>query len=86
MIDRWKLRRDKEKALRWKRFLEEEGFADALAQIEQDYIDEWRGALTRRGRERAWHGLKALERLRAKIQAVMTKGQIADHSLNNTKE
>lgn len=76
-------RQNKEKAARWQRFLKDEGFADALDQIERDYIETWRNALTQRGRERAWHGLKALERIKGKINAVMSAGKIAEHKLKD---
>lgn len=79
----FKLRQDKERAQRWRRFLENEGFQSALDEIEQDYIRDWRGSLTQRGRDRAWYGLKALERLKGKINAVMSAGKIAEHKLKD---
>lgn len=82
-MNRFKWRQDKERAERWQRFLKDEGFQAALDEIEQDYIKDWRNALTQRGRERAWHGLKALERVRGKIHAVMTAGKIAEHKLKD---
>lgn len=76
-------RRDKDRAERWQRFLKEDGFEDALRRIEQDYIGTWRRSLTRRGRERAWHRLKALEDVRAQISAVMSAGKRAEHKLKD---
>lgn len=79
----FKLRQDKEKAERWKRFLNEDGFADTLRTIEKELIGEWRKSLTQRGRDRAWHDLRALERVQTKINTVMSAGKYADNKLKD---
>jgi hypothetical protein len=67
------------KANHAKRLLEDELLKDAFAQVEKDIFEEWRmSALSDySGRSDMFHALKGLERLKARLQAILDDGLVA---------
>lgn len=59
--------------------LNDDATKEALAQIEQDLIAQWRGcsALAHKKREKIWFELKAIEGLKSKLQAFVDNGRLA---------
>lgn len=55
------------RAIRVKSLLIDDDFNAALDDIERDIIAEWTGSLWARTRERKWHELKGLGRLRQRL-------------------
>lgn len=67
------------KANHAKRLLEDEILQEAFVQVEKDIFDEWRSSATADYSARAdmFHTLKGLERLKARLQAILDDGLVA---------
>ena len=67
------------KANHAKRLLEDDILKEAFAQVEKDIFEEWRmSALADYGgRSDMFHALKGLERLKARLQAILDDGLVA---------
>jgi hypothetical protein len=67
------------KANHAKRLLEDEVLLEAFAQVEKDIFDEWRMSATADYSARAdmFLTLKGLERLKARLQAILDDGLVA---------
>ena len=67
------------KANHAKRLLEDEILQEAFAQVEKDIFDEWRSSATADYSARAdmFLTLKGLERLKARLQAILDDGLVA---------
>lgn len=67
------------KANHAKRLLEDELLKEAFAQVEKDIFEEWRmsGYADDDARSDMFHTLKGLERLKARLQAILDNGLVA---------
>jgi len=67
------------KANHAKRLLEDELLKEAFAQVEKDIFEEWRmsGYADNDARSDMFHTLKGLERLKARLQAILDDGLVA---------
>jgi len=67
------------KANHAKRLLEDELLKEAFAQVEKDIFEEWRmsGYADDSARSDMFHTLKGLERLKARLQAILDDGLVA---------
>lgn len=67
------------KANHAKRLLEDEILQEAFTQVEKDIFDEWRSSATADYSARAdmFLTLKGLERLKARLQAILDDGLVA---------
>jgi hypothetical protein len=67
------------KANHAKRLLEDELLKEAFAQVEKDIFEEWRmsGYADNDARSDMFHTLKGLERLKARLQAILDNGLVA---------
>jgi hypothetical protein len=67
------------KANHAKRLLEDELLKEAFAQVEKDIFEEWRmsGYADDNARSDMFHTLKGLERLKARLQAILDDGLVA---------
>ena len=67
------------KANHAKRLLEDELLKEAFAQVEKDIFEEWRMSSLAGYSERSdmFHTLKGLERLKARLQAILDDGLVA---------
>jgi hypothetical protein len=67
------------KANHAKRLLEDELLKEAFAQVERDIFEEWRmsGYADDNARSDMFHTLKGLERLKARLQAILDDGLVA---------
>lgn len=65
-----------------KRLLEDELLADCFARIEKDIFDEWKDTSVHSYDERTdlFLTLKCLERLKARLRAILDDGNIASRS------
>jgi len=62
-----------------KRLLEDELLNEAFEEVERDIFDEWRKTNSTQHSERAelFHTLKGLERLKARLQAILDDALVA---------
>lgn len=67
------------KANHAKRLLEDDILTEAFAQVEKDIFEEWRmsGYADDNARSDMFHTLKGLERLKARLQAILDDGLVA---------
>jgi hypothetical protein len=67
------------KANHAKRLLEDDILKEAFAQVEKDIFEEWRmsGYADNDTRSDMFHTLKGLERLKARLQAILDDGLVA---------
>jgi hypothetical protein len=67
------------KANHAKRLLDDELLKEAFAQVEKDIFEEWRmsGYADDDARSNMFHTLKGLERLKARLQAILDDGLVA---------
>jgi hypothetical protein len=67
------------KANHAKRLLEDELLIEAFAQVEKDIFEEWRMSVITdySSRSDMFHTLKGLERLKARLQAILDDGLVA---------
>lgn len=67
------------KANHAKRLLEDELLKEAFAEVERDIFEEWRlsAPADHDARSDMFHTLKGLERLKARLQAILDDGLIA---------
>jgi len=67
------------KANHAKRLLDDELLKEAFAAVEKDIFDEWRMSAHTdySGRSDMFHTLKGLERLKARLQAILDDGLVA---------
>lgn len=65
-----------------KRLLEDEVLLEAFAQVEADIFEEWRNSPTGDEQRRSdlFHTLKGLERLKARLQAILDAGVLASRN------
>ncbi len=65
-----------------KRLLEDEALLDAIAEVEADIYLEWRTSAVGddRARQDLFHTLKGLERLKARLQAILEAGVLASRN------
>jgi len=67
------------KANHAKRLLEDELLKEAFAEVERDIFEEWRmsAPADHEARSNMFHTLKGLERLKARLQAILDNGLVA---------
>ncbi len=67
------------KANHAKRLLEDELLKEAFAEVEKDIFEEWRmsAPADHDARSNMFHTLKGLERLKARLQAILDDGLVA---------
>jgi hypothetical protein len=67
------------KANHAKRLLEDELLKEAFAEVEKDIFEEWRmsAPADHDARSSMFHTLKGLERLKARLQAILDDGLVA---------
>lgn len=67
------------KANHAKRLLEDELLKEAFAEVERDIFEEWRlsAPADHDARSDMFHTLKGLERLKARLQAILDDGLVA---------
>ena len=67
------------KANHAKRLLEDELLKEAFAEVERDIFEEWRmsAPADHEARSNMFHTLKGLERLKARLQAILDDGLVA---------
>ena len=67
------------KANHAKRLLEDELLKEAFAEVEKDIFEEWRmsAPADHDARSNLFHTLKGLERLKARLQAILDDGLVA---------
>ena len=67
------------KANHAKRLLEDELLKEAFAEVEKDIFEEWRlsSPAEHDARSDMFHTLKGLERLKARLQAILDDGLVA---------
>jgi len=67
------------KANHAKRLLEDELLKEAFAEVEKDIFEEWRmsAPADHDARSNMFHTLKGLERLKARLQAILDNGLVA---------
>ena len=65
-----------------KRLLEDHVLLEAFAQVEADIYNEWRTTALHDHQQRAdlFHTLKGLERLKARLQAILEAGVLASRN------
>ena len=77
-MDDVKLRGDVRDAQSAHTLLENETLKDALAYLEQAYIDVWRAAKTPQARDEVWYNLRGLQRFQEHLNTVVANGRLAD--------
>lgn len=58
------------RAFRARAALDDGALKEAFEEVERDLHAEWAGSMFQRNRERAWHELKALQRVRSKLASM----------------
>lgn len=72
-------------AQRAKEVLENEAFAQAFADIEEEYTDAWKNSDARdqEGREKAFLTIRLLHRLKLTFEASLSDGKLAKHEMEH---
>jgi hypothetical protein len=62
-------------------FLEDAAIAGAFADMERQWILQWKAATVPEDREAAWQAVQSLDRLKTQLRAIVGRGQVAEHRL-----
>lgn len=82
MDENLKTRRIAESEAGRKAAILKEGLEGVFQAVEEDILSAWRMASKPEDRDALWHRLKALDNLRAEINARIENGRVAEHKLN----
>ncbi len=86
MIDEHKLIRDNSRALGAQALLENDLFNEALTTLEAEYIKAWKLSGDDDGRQRLWHAVQIVGKIKDHISSILNDGKLAQAQLKELAE